>query len=205
MNPVLCLYTHSITSHVGDLQVELLLPDRIEVAINGLGPLLGLAHLNSDVWIAGSRLVLCLKSLGANNYCNDGQTKTWGKPISMTEKWLTLSSKRQILVVVIPVMVILADHFEVPSRTLCLMVFICWAWMALLMTNTSLMSSKISGLFLSLIFIRSFMAMIIFWVRSSAPCLELFSAAPEHLTKMYSDKSRLILLHPWQGCMWPHT
>lgn len=80
----------------------------------------------------------------------------------------------------LPVMVILADHFEVPSSTLCLMVFICCAWMALLMTKTSLMSSKISGLFLSLIFILSFMAMMMFWVRSSAPCLELFSAAPEH-------------------------
>lgn len=76
-------------------------------------------------------------------------------------------------------MVILADHFEVPSSTLCLMVFICWAWMALVMANTSRISSKISGLFLSLIFILSFMAIMIFWVRSSAPCLELFSAAPE--------------------------
>lgn len=76
MNLVLHLYTHSITRYVGDLQVELLLPDRIEVAINGLGPLLGLAHLNSDIWIAGSCLVLCLKSLGTNNYRNDGQTNT---------------------------------------------------------------------------------------------------------------------------------
>lgn len=42
-----------------------------------------------------------------------------------------------------------------------------------------LMRSNISGLFLSLIFIRSFIAMMIFWVLSSAPCLELFSAAPE--------------------------
>lgn len=68
-----------------------------------------------------------------------------------------------------------------------LMVFICCAWMALLMTNTSLMSSKISGLFLSLIFILSFMAMMIFWVRSSAPCLELFSAAPIRWTETYTD------------------
>lgn len=83
----------------------------------------------------------------------------------------------------LPVMVILADHLEVPSSTLCLMVFICWAWMALLMTKTSLMSSKISGLFLSLIFILSFMAIMMFWVRSSAPCLELFSAAPGHLER----------------------
>lgn len=84
-------------------------------------------------------------------------------------------------------MVIFADHLEVPSSTLCLIVFICCAWMALLITNTSLISSKISGLFLSLIFILSFMAIMIFWVRSSAPCLELFSAAPNHLTKKYMD------------------
>ena len=42
-----------------------------------------------------------------------------------------------------------------------------------------MISSKISGLFLSLIFILSLMAMMMFWVLSSAPCLELFSAAPE--------------------------
>lgn len=60
----------------GHLQVELLLPDRIEVAINGLGSLLGLAHLNSDIWITGSCLVLCLESLGTHDYREDGQTKT---------------------------------------------------------------------------------------------------------------------------------
>lgn len=46
-------------------------------------------------------------------------------------------------------------------------------------SHTHLMSSKISGLFLSLIFILSLMAIMMFWVLSSAPCLELFSAAPE--------------------------
>lgn len=55
--------------------MELLLPDRVEVAINGLGPLLGLAHLNSDIWITGSCLVLCLKSLGTNNCCSDRQRR----------------------------------------------------------------------------------------------------------------------------------
>lgn len=55
--------------------MEFLLPDRIEVAVNGLGPLLGLPHLNSDIWITGSRLVLCLKSLCTNDYCNDRQRK----------------------------------------------------------------------------------------------------------------------------------
>lgn len=79
-----------------------------------------------------------------------------------------------------PVIVIFADHFEVPSRTLCFTVFICWACVNLLSQNTSLIKSKISGLFRSRIFIRSFMAMMKFWVLSSAPCFELFSAAPVH-------------------------
>lgn len=78
-----------------------------------------------------------------------------------------------------PVMVILADHLEVPSSTLCFTVFICCTWAALLTVKTSRITSKISGLFRSRIFMRSFMAMIMFWVRSSAPCLQLFSAAPE--------------------------
>lgn len=50
-------------------------------------------------------------------------------------------------------------------------------------SHTHLMSSKISGLFLSLIFILSLMAIMMFWVLSSAPCLELFSAAPEEEEK----------------------
>ena len=39
-------------------------------------------------------------------------------------------------------------------------------------------SSKISGLLRSRCFIRSFMAVMMIWVLSSAPCFELFSAAP---------------------------
>ncbi|TNN72095.1 hypothetical protein EYF80_017672 [Liparis tanakae] len=79
----------------------------------------------------------------------------------------------------VPLMVILADHLEVPSRTLCFTAFMSWTWIALAMANTLRISSKISGLFLSRIFIRSFMAMMMCCVRSSAPVLELFSAAPE--------------------------
>lgn len=47
--------------------MELLLPHGIEVAVNGLGPLLGLAHLDGDVGIAGPGLVLGLKSLSTND------------------------------------------------------------------------------------------------------------------------------------------
>lgn len=77
-----------------------------------------------------------------------------------------------------PVMLILADHLEVPSSTLCLICFIWVTWVDLRTANTSWISSKISGLFLSRIFMRSLRTMMMFWVRSSAPCLELFSAAP---------------------------
>ncbi len=78
-----------------------------------------------------------------------------------------------------PVMLIFADHLEVPSSTLCLICFICVLCVVLSRPNTSWICSKISGLFLSLIFMRSFKTMMMFWVRSSAPCLELFSAAPD--------------------------
>lgn len=77
-----------------------------------------------------------------------------------------------------PVMLIFADHLEVPSSTLCLICFMWVPCVALSRANTSCISSKISGLFLSLIFMRSFNTMMMFCVRSSAPCLELFSAAP---------------------------
>lgn len=77
-----------------------------------------------------------------------------------------------------PVMLILADHLEVPSRTLCFTAFICCVCVVLVTPNTSWISSKISGLLRSRIFMRSLSTMMMFWVRSSAPCLELFSAAP---------------------------
>lgn len=49
-------------------QVELLLPDWIKVAVNGLSPLPGLAHLDGDIRVAGSSLVLCLKPLCTNHW-----------------------------------------------------------------------------------------------------------------------------------------
>ena len=49
-------------------QVEVLLPDRVEVAVDGLGPLLGLAHLDRDVGVAGARLVLGLKALSTDHW-----------------------------------------------------------------------------------------------------------------------------------------
>ncbi|KAG7279281.1 LOW QUALITY PROTEIN: hypothetical protein CRUP_025099 [Coryphaenoides rupestris] len=75
-------------------------------------------------------------------------------------------------------MVILADHLEVPSSTACLAIF-RWLMKSSLVTwNMSWMTSNTSGQFFSRIFMRSFMAMMMFCVLSSAPCLELFSTAP---------------------------
>lgn len=87
-------------------------------------------------------------------------------------------------------MAILADHLEVPSRTFCLMLFMCWMWIILVILKILRISSKISGLFLSRIFILSFIAMMMCCVRSSAPVLELFSAAPENWQKINQGQIR---------------
>ena len=50
--------------------------------------------------------------------------------------------------------------------------------MKLIFSTTYLINSKISGRSVSRPFILSFMAMIIVLALSSAPCFELFSAAP---------------------------
>ncbi len=41
-------------------QVEFLIPDRVEVAKDGLRPAFGLSHLDSDIGVAGASFVLCL-------------------------------------------------------------------------------------------------------------------------------------------------
>ena len=41
-------------------QIELLIPDRVEVAENGLCPSLRLAHLDGDIWVAGAGFILGL-------------------------------------------------------------------------------------------------------------------------------------------------
>lgn len=50
-----------------NLQAELFLPDRVQVAIDGLGPFLGLSHLDGDVRITGTSSVLGLETLCAHN------------------------------------------------------------------------------------------------------------------------------------------
>lgn len=49
------------------LQIEGLIPDRIEVAVDGLGPLLGFAHLHCYIGIAGASFILGLQALGTQN------------------------------------------------------------------------------------------------------------------------------------------
>lgn len=41
-------------------QVKLLIPDRVEVAEDGLRPAFGLAHLDGDVRVAGASFILGL-------------------------------------------------------------------------------------------------------------------------------------------------
>lgn len=48
-------------------QVVLFLPDWVQVSIDGLRPLLGLAHLDGDIRVTGARPVLGLETLGADN------------------------------------------------------------------------------------------------------------------------------------------
>lgn len=48
--------------------MKLLLPDRIEVAINSLGPLLGFPHLDSHIGVTGTGLIFSLQTLSTNNF-----------------------------------------------------------------------------------------------------------------------------------------
>lgn len=50
-----------------NLQAELFLPDRVQVAIDGLCPFLGLSHLDGDVRVTGTSSVLGLETLSAHN------------------------------------------------------------------------------------------------------------------------------------------
>lgn len=56
--------------HPLNLQAELFLPDRVQVAIDGLCPFLGLSHLDGDVRVTGTSSVLGLETLSAHNWQN---------------------------------------------------------------------------------------------------------------------------------------
>lgn len=43
-----------------DSQIKCLLPDGVEVAVDGLGSLLGLSHLDGDVRVTGTGFILGL-------------------------------------------------------------------------------------------------------------------------------------------------
>lgn len=51
-----------------NLQAELFLPDRVQVAIDGLCPLLGLSHLDGDIRVTGTCSVLGLETLSTHNW-----------------------------------------------------------------------------------------------------------------------------------------
>lgn len=52
-------------------QVELLIPDRVEVAEDGLRPALGLSHLDGDVGVAGAGFILGLQALRTHDWRED--------------------------------------------------------------------------------------------------------------------------------------
>lgn len=47
------------------LQIEALIPYRVEVTVDSLGSFFGLANLHRNIRVAGAGLVLCLQALGA--------------------------------------------------------------------------------------------------------------------------------------------
>lgn len=60
--------------------MEVLLPDRVEVAVDSLGPLLGLAHLDRDIRVTRAGFILGLKALGTQHCGGDrgrGQATAW--------------------------------------------------------------------------------------------------------------------------------
>lgn len=50
------------------LQMEVLLPHRVQVPVDGLRPFLGLPDLDGDIGVTRSRLVLCLQALGTDHW-----------------------------------------------------------------------------------------------------------------------------------------
>ena len=58
-------------------QVELLVPDRVEVAEDGLRPALGLPHLDSDIRVAGAGFILGLQALRTPDWKEDKEGEVW--------------------------------------------------------------------------------------------------------------------------------
>lgn len=59
-----------------NVQAELFLPDRVQVAVDGLCPFLGLSHLDGDIRVTGTSSVLGLETLSAHNWQNTQNTTT---------------------------------------------------------------------------------------------------------------------------------
>ncbi len=51
--------------------MKLFLPDRIEVAVDRLGPLFGFTHLDGHIGVTGAGLIFSLQSLSTDNYNRD--------------------------------------------------------------------------------------------------------------------------------------
>lgn len=55
-----------------NLQMEILLPDWVEIAVDSFSPFFCLSNLDSDIGVTGTRLILCLQALGTN-HCSTAQ------------------------------------------------------------------------------------------------------------------------------------
>lgn len=55
-----------------NLQMEILLPDWVEIAVDSFSPFFCLSNLNSDIGVTGTCLILCLQALGTD-HCSTAQ------------------------------------------------------------------------------------------------------------------------------------
>lgn len=55
-----------------NLQMEILLPDWVEIAVDSFSPFFCLSNLNSDIRVTGTCLILCLQALGTD-HCSTAQ------------------------------------------------------------------------------------------------------------------------------------
>lgn len=55
-----------------NLQMEIFLPDGVEIAVDSFSPFFCLSNLDSDIGVTGTCLILCLQTLGTD-HCSTSQ------------------------------------------------------------------------------------------------------------------------------------
>lgn len=66
--------------------MEILLPDWVEIAVNSFSPFFCLSNLDSDIRVAGTRLILCLQALGTNNCGTARHGMAWHSTAHIAER-----------------------------------------------------------------------------------------------------------------------